>query len=188
MPFDREAYMRQYRVDNADKIREQKRQWCIDHPEEIREYNRQYSANHTEEKREYQRKYVQENSAQEAERKRRYAETHRDERREYMQRWHKDNPDKRRTYEHKRRATKLSSGGSWTDRDIKVIYAQQDGKCAYCGIELNGTYHIDHIHPLSRGGSNWPDNLACACARCNLSKSDKTIEEWLAQLGKTSTI
>lgn len=47
---------------------------------------------------------------------------------------------------------------------------------------MNNVFDVDHIRPLSRGGSNWPDNLACACASCNRSKNDKTLDEWLIHL------
>lgn len=50
-------------------------------------------------------------------------------------------------------------------------------KCAYCG----GPYeHLDHVIPLARGGKHCPANLRPACARCNLSKKDKSLKDWLA--------
>jgi hypothetical protein len=49
--------------------------------------------------------------------------------------------------------------------------------CVYCGAQ-DEALHIDHIVPLSRGGRNDDGNLAPACARCNLSKGSKTLEEW----------
>jgi len=54
--------------------------------------------------------------------------------------------------------------------------------CQYCGrsapeVEL----HIDHRLPVSRGGTNDPENLCVACKACNLSKRAKTDIEFLAQ-------
>jgi 5-methylcytosine-specific restriction endonuclease McrA len=37
---------------------------------------------------------------------------------------------------------------------------------------------IEHRIPLSRGGSNWPANLAPACKTCNSSKGTKTEKEY----------
>jgi 5-methylcytosine-specific restriction endonuclease McrA len=43
---------------------------------------------------------------------------------------------------------------------------------------MEGPFHIDHIVPVSRGGSNRDDNLCVACAPCNLRKSAKVGTEW----------
>lgn len=59
------------------------------------------------------------------------------------------------------------------------IYNRDGGKCIYCG-DTDGPFHVDHVFPFSRGGSDDPANLALACATCNLSKSDMTIAEWMA--------
>jgi len=35
------------------------------------------------------------------------------------------------------------------------------------------TFHIEHVVPRSRGGDSSPENLAWACPRCNLCKSNR---------------
>lgn len=57
------------------------------------------------------------------------------------------------------------------------IFARDDFTCTYCG-ERGGQLECDHIHPLSRGGSNDDDNLTTACRPCNRAKRDKTLDEW----------
>jgi len=37
---------------------------------------------------------------------------------------------------------------------------------------------VDHVVPFSRGGANTPENYVAACFRCNLDKSDMTLDEW----------
>lgn len=44
--------------------------------------------------------------------------------------------------------------------------------CSYCGAPAE---HIDHIVPLSRGGSGDWDNLTAACAACNMSKGAQSL-------------
>lgn len=52
--------------------------------------------------------------------------------------------------------------------------------CGYCGTQ-HGPFDIDHIIPISRGGAlSDTENLICACAKCNRSKSDKLVAEWIS--------
>lgn len=46
--------------------------------------------------------------------------------------------------------------------------------CTYCG---DAAEHIDHIHPLSRGGLHCLSNLTPACASCNLAKSATVLDD-----------
>jgi hypothetical protein len=50
------------------------------------------------------------------------------------------------------------------------------GPCVYCGDEAQ--LQVDHVIPLSRGGTDDRDNLAPACKRCNMEKLDFKPEEW----------
>jgi 5-methylcytosine-specific restriction endonuclease McrA len=50
---------------------------------------------------------------------------------------------------------------------LTEVYKQ----CTYCNTELTSdNTHIDHIHPLSKGGSHSIDNVTLACKDCNLKK------------------
>lgn len=82
----------------------------------------------------------------------------------------------------KRRAPRHGAGGSHTSEDVKRLYDQQEGCCFYCGKELNAQYELDHRTPLSRGGTDWPENLCCACDWCNRRKHMKTAEEFMEYL------
>lgn len=69
--------------------------------------------------------------------------------------------------------------------DMTIL--KRDGwQCYICGCstpkELRGTYEnnapeIDHIIPLSKGGSHTKDNVRCCCRACNLAKTNMTLEE-----------
>lgn len=63
-------------------------------------------------------------------------------------------------------------------RLAEQIIARDGARCAYCGT-THGRFHIDHIVPRSKGGTNHPDNLTVACARCNLRKGAKHVDEFL---------
>ena len=103
--------------------------------------------------------------------------------------WAKDNPEKFarncKRYKHSekgrisdaqgsayRRARKLGAPGFATAEQIKSRVDYYGGKCYMCGADYA---HIDHVIPLSRGGSNWPDNLRPSCAPCNMHKYNKVM-------------
>jgi 5-methylcytosine-specific restriction endonuclease McrA len=70
---------------------------------------------------------------------------------------------------------KLLTAPEWRD-----ILEQYDGRCAYCGCNLDRPT-IDHVVPLSRGGEHCRDNVVPACGHCNSSKGAKTLTEWRAK-------
>jgi 5-methylcytosine-specific restriction endonuclease McrA len=82
----------------------------------------------------------------------------------------------------RRRARLKNAEGFYTADDIELQYRAQKGKCWHCGKPLNGKYHIDHLIPLDRGGSNWPNNLVCSCEHCNTSKGTRFCQEWNGRL------
>ena len=48
-------------------------------------------------------------------------------------------------------------------------------RCEYCRapeVVFNSTFEIEHIQPVSLGGTDEPSNLALACRSCNSHKSD----------------
>lgn len=64
---------------------------------------------------------------------------------------------------------------------LRIMAFERDGyTCVYCH-QVCDAPHADHILPVSRGGLASLDNLATACPRCNIAKSDRTPEEWRCQ-------
>ena len=58
----------------------------------------------------------------------------------------------------------------YSRRKRKRIAAKSHGRCALCA----GTEEliIDHIIPLSKGGSDGDDNLRLLCGPCDAAKAD----------------
>lgn len=77
-----------------------------------------------------------------------------------------------------KRARKKSFVGRYSKQDVADKLVNQAGKCFYCSAELTD-YHVDHYIPLSRGGTNWPDNIVLACPECNLAKGNMMPQEFI---------
>ncbi len=92
--------------------------------------------------------------------------------------WRKANREKCRTYLQNYKAKQLNAEGIITPQLIQEKLEYYNYCCMYCGEPLNGEYDIEHIIPLSRGGTNSPENIGVACRHCNRSKGAKTVEEW----------
>lgn len=75
---------------------------------------------------------------------------------------------------HKRRAQK---NGTATEKIRAVeIFARDEYRCYLCGEETSGEWpeplspSLDHVIPLSKGGTHTQDNVKCAHLRCNVAK------------------
>lgn len=60
----------------------------------------------------------------------------------------------------------------------KKVFEITNGRCFYCGCELEfDNFHADHFHPKSFGGKA-KDNLVPSCPDCNMSKGNLSIEQF----------
>jgi len=66
----------------------------------------------------------------------------------------------------------------------EIVFSKYDGKCAYCGCDLEKGWHIDHIKSLANGGKNDLENFNPSCKSCNSYKSHNNLEEYRRQLNK----
>lgn len=57
-----------------------------------------------------------------------------------------------------------------TKKTIINLFSKSNNKCSIC--KKDNWLTIDHIIPLSQGGSNNPDNLQILCGECNQKKRD----------------
>ena len=89
--------------------------------------------------------------------------------------WRKRNASKVNSYTAKRHARKLSQTPRltpeekkqiedlyWLARDLRAVSGEQ--------------YHVDHIHPLSKGGLHHPDNLQILPADINTKKNGREVK------------
>lgn len=98
--------------------------------------------------------------------------------------WNTANPEAARTRGRNYRARLYAADGEHTGDDIKALFVKQKGRCIYCSKGLGDTYHVDHIQPLSRGGSNHPANLQLTCGPCNNNKRATDPIEYARRIGR----
>lgn len=81
---------------------------------------------------------------------------------------------------HIRRARKYGNG-TVDDIDLLKVFERDGGRCGICGNKVNRSLRwpqpmsatLDHIAPLSRGGTHIWQNVQLAHLVCNLHKSNK---------------
>jgi HNH endonuclease len=58
------------------------------------------------------------------------------------------------------------------------VFKRDRFTCQYCGKQApEVVLHVDHIEPVSKGGTNDLLNLITACESCNLGKSDRQLDD-----------
>lgn len=97
--------------------------------------------------------------------------------------WQQNNPMKTRILASRRRANKRNSEGSHTVEEILSLLDKQNFRCAACKRSIRKSFDIDHIQPISKGGSNWISNIQLMCKKCNCSKHNKDPVQWAQERG-----
>lgn len=65
----------------------------------------------------------------------------------------------------------------FTANERKVIWETYGSICYLCNIKIYGEWHIDHVHPWSKGGSDKLENLRPTHSWCNETKSNLIFDE-----------
>lgn len=78
-----------------------------------------------------------------------------------------------------RRALRMSADGSFTVGEWENLKKQYGLQCPSCGKkEPEIKLTADHVIPLSRGGSNWIENIQPLCRSCNSKKWAKILAKY----------
>lgn len=95
--------------------------------------------------------------------------------------WSKNNQDKKNAYRQNRRAR---GEKRLSPEEVERIVALQKGKCAICKSKLEKTgRHIDHIVPITKGGTSHPHNIQMLCPTCNRKKSNADPIDYMQRIG-----
>ena len=97
-----------------------------------------------------------------------------------LKEYRKNNPHKTREWHQNRRTRKQ---GRLPRGTVENIYLLQKQSCAVCKVHLGDDYHVDHIHPLAKGGKHEKHNIQLLCPTCNVRKSAKEPVLFMQQNG-----
>jgi 5-methylcytosine-specific restriction endonuclease McrA len=149
----------QWREDNREHHREYQRNYRLEHQEECKARNDKWNDEHPEEVAGYKAKWNENNPGANN---------------ESSANWRRSHPEHKSLLTHQRRARILGSGGVVTTKEWEDIKALYGPSCLRCKEIKPLT--MDHVIPISVGGSHIADNLQPLCLSCNSWKKDKTID------------
>ncbi len=196
MPRDIENFKR-WRLDNKEKLNRQARERRKKNPDKFIVVERKYHAANKDTRNEACREYYSKNKENIIIRAKSWRQNNRDLvikqkkrwkikypeiMKTYRKRWSLKNHDKVMQYVRNRRARVLNAQGTISTEDIIKLLFRQKRKCYWCKIKLGNKYHVDHVWPLAKGGSNGPENIVIACQPCNSRKWAKSPIEFAGVL------
>jgi 5-methylcytosine-specific restriction endonuclease McrA len=155
-----------------EKILERNRQWWAKNASILSARRKASYAESPEKAKKKAREYYEKNKESRLRALRAYREQNRELIREQHRQHYRQNIERRRSFSSRQRAKRRNAEGRYTEHDVRELMLKQKSKCAVCLVKFE-EYHIDHIQPLSVGGTNYPSNLQLLCAPCNLKKSNK---------------
>ncbi len=108
---------------------------------------------------------------------RRWAVEHPDLRRKYEADYREANRERVRYYTKHYYARRRANGGYIGYADWLERCAEFGNRCAYCASA--GPLEMEHITPVSRGGTHTLDNVVPACVHCNRSKHNRGLLQFM---------
>lgn len=166
-------YQRRYYKDNRDYVSKRQKEYVEKHKEKYADYQKKYYIENKEKKEAYIREYYKENKDKVLSQCKSYRDSHKEEKSKKDSDYKKNNKEIVKNHFHTRRARKNNSGGRFTKKEILEMFLSQENKCNICKCDISIKYHVDHIRPISKGGSNFISNIQLLCPPCNLRKGDK---------------
>jgi hypothetical protein len=184
----RKRYKKYYQA-HLEQRKEVARKYEQAHREQIREYYREYRKANIARIREYQKNYQKVWAKNHADRIREYRkkcpnlyaskkfyQTHAEKVKQYQKEYHQTHPEIAYTIAARRRVR--LENATVEEVDPHYICKRDNWVCQICGKKVNPKYKwphplsasIDHIIPISKGGTHERKNLQLAHLECNLKK------------------
>lgn len=178
------GYHKEYYEKNKDEILARDAAWRAENPDAAKQIQKRSYEKHREKRRAKARDKYAEDPTYDKERAVGYRRSNRKKLAEQSKQWRKDNPELVRTYDRNKKIKRRGAEGRHTQADVASVMERQKFKCAECSASVRNSYHVDHIMPLSKGGTNWPSNLQILCPACNMEKHATDPIEWARRKGR----
>lgn len=178
----RNASKKRYRAENRENINKKRREDYTQNADKINDRKRELRQLNPGLSAAYSKDWRKRNPQKQSQYNKTYRDKHPELIRIVKSKWNKENADKVRKTSADRRARIANAPGSHTDKDIETQFRSQKGICWHCGKPVGYNYHVDHLVPLARGGSNGARNIVISCPHCNCSRQDKMPHEWNGRL------
>lgn len=162
-----------WRDKNPDKVSEHVRLWYQKHKDKYKEYNKAYkkTAKYKDKQKEYSLSHKEFINL----RSRNWQAANKSRSMSNKKRWMSENPSKSLEYVHKRRSREINAVGIFTSYQWEQLQSIYGNRCLWCGVS-NVKLSPDHVVPLSRGGTNYIENIQPLCRSCNSKKSAKILD------------
>jgi len=180
----RKCYMRKWNAENPEKARIRSRKWNAENPEKANVRVKKWHLKNPKRVKVYRKKWYKENPEKANAASRNWQKENPERVKAVKKKWNLENPGKVREWDLKRRGYGTVKKGVAnkviTENILKygIITCEKDKK------PCPDNYHIDHILPVSQGGSNDYSNLQILYAHCNLTKHIKIMD--YRQIGKNN--
>lgn len=134
----------------------------------IRSKNKEYYSVHNKE-------WRKKNADKNRERKRKWnSENYAEKIKPYQQKYRQEHKEEKYASNRKYRNLKLNCEGSHTESEWRILLEFYGNRCLACNSKEN--LSRDHVVPLSKGGTDYIENIQSLCKSCNSKKKDKEID------------
>jgi len=186
-------YYKKWQKNNPEKVKNARKkyylgntykEWAAENKEKIRKKNKKYYS----ENKEKAKEWAAENKEKIRKKNKKYYSENKEKAKIFRKKWQGNNPEKVREENFRRRTNGKIEKGVIAKIINENILKYGIITCEKCKKQCLSSYdyHVDHIVPISKGGTNDCGNLQVLCAYCNLNKHTEIAD--YRQISKNSQI